>query len=107
MGDKNKQELYNLSSQMMDLFIQDVFSKNEVDLKKAKTKISDEQRESLKKSVDHLKEQVETFIDRQNASKTITEDDAEAKSEPVSPLRERFAKRQKAKAEEDESDSEE
>lgn len=83
----NRNELYNLSNQMIELFIKDIFSKNKTDLEKAKANLSDEQRETLKQSVTHLQGQVESFIHDQNASKTITENDQIKNSASASPLR--------------------
>ena len=75
---------------MIDLFVKDVFTKNKTDLEKAKSNISDDQRESLKESLHHLQTQVESFINDKNASKTITEDDAEKENESLSPLRKKL-----------------
>lgn len=52
-------------------------------------KVSDEQREKLKSTVNQLKEQVEEFLQSQNTKK-ITEN--ETKEEPSSPLREKLKK---------------
>ncbi len=52
-------------------------------------KVSDEQREKLKSTVNQLKEQVEEFLQSQNTKK-ITE--KETKVEPSSPLREKLKK---------------
>lgn len=75
---------------MIDLFVKDVFKKNKTDLEKAKSNISDDQRESLKESLHNLQTQVESFINDKNASKTITEDDAEKENEILSPLRKKL-----------------
>lgn len=75
---------------MIDLFVKDVFKKNKTDLEKAKSNISDDQRESLKESLHNLQTQVESFINDKNASKTITEDDAEKENESLSPLRKKL-----------------
>ncbi len=92
MVQNSRNELYNLSNQMIDLFIKDVFSKNKTDLEKAKSNITDEQRDTLKKSVHHLQEQVESFIYEQNASKTITEKNQTANDAATSPLRKKLSK---------------
>lgn len=89
----NKKELYNLSNQMVEIFISNIFSKNNIDLEEAKSNITDEQRESLKQSVAKLKEQVEEFLYEKNATKTVTEDEVKKKVE--SPLRELFLNRNK------------
>lgn len=87
---------------MIDIFIKDIFSKNNTDLNKVKADISDEQRETLKKSFHQLKGQVEKFIYDKNASKTITEKD-QTNSEAVSPLRGKFFKQKEAKDNTDET----
>jgi len=76
---------------MIDIFIKDVFSKNKAELEKIKMNISEEQRETLKQSVNKLKGQVDDFIFDQNAAKKITEHDQTNSSEPLSPLREKFS----------------
>ena len=89
----NRKELHNLSNQMVELFIKDVFSKNKVSLDEAKAKISDEQRVELRNTFNQLKEQVETFLHEKNAAKTVTEEDEEQNKNTESPLRETFLKR--------------
>lgn len=101
MEKTNKQALHNLSNQVMDLFIKDVFAKNQVDLNEAKKKLSDEQRDSLRQSANYLKEQVDSFIDDQNASQTITEKDNGDSDKAMSPLREQLAKKEAQKKEDD------
>lgn len=96
MAQKNRKELHELSNQMIQLFIKDVFSKNNTDMEKAKKNITDEQRESLKKSLNHLETQVESFLNDKNASKTTTENDQESNDESLSPLREKLMKQTKA-----------
>src|SRR5699024_10435452 len=75
---------------MIDLFVKDAFKKNKTDLEKAKSNISDDQRESLKESLHTLQTQVESVINDKNASKTITEDDDEKENESLSPLRKKL-----------------
>lgn len=87
----NKKELYSLSNQMIELFIKDIFSKNEANIEKAKANISDEQRETLKQTVNRLQSQVESFIYDKDASKTTTEKNEKNTSDPISPLREKFS----------------
>lgn len=100
----NKKELYNLSGQFMDLFISDILAKNKVDVNEAKARISDEQREKLKETVENLKTEVEDFLDS-NGKKTITEKDQETKKE--SPLRERFMRKKEADTSNTESSDQE
>lgn len=86
-----KKELYNLSNQFMDLFISDVLSKNKVNISEAKERMTDEQRDKLKETVENLKNEVERYLDS-NGRKTITEKDQDNKNK-VSPLREKFMKK--------------
>src|SRR5690625_437862 len=90
MTQNKRNQLYKLYNHIIHLFVKDVFTKNKTDLAKAKSNISDDQRESLKESLHHLQTQVEDFINKQNASKTITEDDAEKENETLSPLRKKL-----------------
>ena len=72
----NREQLNELSGQLMDLFVSDLFTKNKVDVEKVKERITDEQRENLKQTVEQLKAQVEGFLE----SKTIiTVEDSEEK----------------------------
>lgn len=98
MNDKQK-ELTSLSNKMVEVFIQNLFSKNNIDTNQVK--LTDEQKESLKQSFFQLKEQVENYV-----NKHITEDDVDAGNveEAISPLRERFLQR---RAQKDNSDEEE
>ncbi len=90
----NRKELHNLSNQMMDIFIKNTFSKNSIDIAKAKSNISEEQKEALKQSVNNLKEQVESFLYEKNATKKVTEDNQDDPSNTTeSPLREMFKKK--------------
>jgi len=90
---------------MIDLFVKDVFTKNKTDLEKAKSNISDDQRESLKESLHNLQTQVESFINDKNASKTITEDDAEKENETLSPLRKKLMEKTEAETNDSTEDS--
>lgn len=98
MNDKQK-ELTSLSNKMVEVFIQNLFSKNNIDTNQVK--LTDEQKESLKQSFFQLKEQVENYV-----NKHITEDDVDSGNveEAISPLRERFLQR---RAQKDNSDEEE
>lgn len=90
---------------MIELFVKDVFTKNQTDLEKATTNISDEQRESLKESLHQLQTQVESFINDQNASKTITEDEAKTEQSSLSPLRQKLMEKTKPDKNESTKDS--
>lgn len=76
---------------MIEIFIKDIFAKNEVDLNNAKLKISEEQREMLRNSVTQLQNQVEEFIYDNNAKKTVTEDN-QNEDNNTSPLRKNILK---------------
>ena len=92
----NREQLNELSGQLMDLFVSDLFTKNKVDVEKVKERITDEQRENLKQTVEQLKAQVEGFLE----SKTIiTVEDSEEKPmvQATNPLREAIIQRKQMK----------
>lgn len=88
MGDK-RPELFKLSNQLIEVYIQDIFARNEVEVDKLKERMTDEQRENLKSTVDMLKEQVDDFLHKQNSKKKVTEESEEVIPK-VSPLREKL-----------------
>jgi len=83
----NKQEdLYNLSNQLLEVFVADIFSKNKLKIEDAKNKITVGQKEKLKETIEQLKGQVEDFLQNRNTKKVVSE---EEDVEPTtSPLRE-------------------
>ena len=85
MGDR-RPELFNLSNQLIEVYVQDIFSRNDVELSKIKERMTDEQRENIKNSVNMLKEQVDDFLQKQSNRKQVTEESEEAKASE-SPLR--------------------
>lgn len=85
MGDR-RPELFNLSNQLIEVYVQDIFSRNDVELSKIKERMTDEQRENIKDSVNMLKEQVDDFLQKQSNRKQVTEESEEAKASE-SPLR--------------------
>jgi spore coat protein W len=93
MGNE-KLNLQEISSTMMQLFVQDILSKNNV-TKENRKPLSDDQKAQLRKVVEDLQAQVDEFV---NASKKKTEQPAE---EPKAPqnvtLREMLRNRQKDK----------
>jgi preprotein translocase subunit SecD len=92
----NREELNGLSSQLMELFVADLFSKNKINVQQVKERITEEQRESLKQTVEQLKAQVEGFLE----SKTVIQvDDSEEKTEghATNPLREAIIQRKQMK----------
>ena len=92
----SREQLNGLSGQLMDLFVSDLFAKNKVDIEKVKERITDDQRENLKQTVEQLKAQVEGFLE----SKTIiTVEDSEEKPMVLAtnPLREAIIQRKQMK----------
>ena len=49
---------------VVDLLVSDVLQKNGVNLENAKNKLSDEQKKALKKLVEELSEQVDSFVNK-------------------------------------------
>lgn len=84
--DDRSPELFKLSNQLIEVYVQDIFARNEVELSKIKERMTDEQRENIKNTVDMLKEQVDDFLHKQNTRKQVTEESEEAKPSE-SPLR--------------------
>lgn len=88
-GKQNERQLHNLSGQLMELFVANLLSKNQVDIQEAKSRITDEQRQYLKATVEKLKTEVEEFLETKTVVKTKAAD--EVKTEKVTnPLREAF-----------------
>lgn len=95
-GKSNKENLYGLSSQLMEAFIADLFTKNQIDKDEAKKRISAEQRENLKQTVEQLKAQVEDFLQTKTTYEAGTAQQKSAKSD-ANPLREAIVKKSKKK----------
>ncbi|MBO1511580.1 hypothetical protein [Metabacillus bambusae] len=72
-----KLNLQEISSTMMQLFVQDIFSKNNISNENKKT-LSDEQKAQLKKVVEDLQAQVDEFV---KGSKEKKEEDPVEKVE--------------------------
>lgn len=90
MEDKNtRDQLYGLSGQLMELFVADIFSKNKVNIEEAKLRMTDEQRENLKKTVEQLKTQVEDFLESKTVLK-VTDTEEKTEGHAPHPLREAF-----------------
>lgn len=92
----HRENLYGLSGQLMEIFIADLFRKNQINTEEAKGRISEEQRESLKKTVEQLKTQVEDFLQTKTTFEADTAESEAVKSD-VNPLREAFLKKSKKK----------
>ncbi|MFD1205408.1 MULTISPECIES: hypothetical protein [Sporosarcina] len=84
-GKMNREQLQGLSGQLMELFVADLFTKNKVNVNEAKSRMTDEQRERLKQTVEQLKVQVEDFLATKNVQ-TVTADEEETVKQ-VHPLR--------------------
>ena len=56
-GEKN-----SVPNKVVDVLVSEVFRKNNVNLDNVKTKLSDEQKESIKQLVEELKGQVDDFL---------------------------------------------
>ncbi len=64
-----------VSNKLIDLLVSDVLQKNGIDLEKAKKRLSEDQKQSLKELVQDLSTQVDTFVKEENASKKKKEQD--------------------------------
>lgn len=99
MVKNTREELQNVSSQFLEIFIQDLFLKNKINTASVKESMSDDQKKRLKETVDNLKIQVEDFLD-----KPVTNTATEMNKEPTSsPLRESFRLKETAEEEIDNS----
>ena len=52
----------NLSNKVIDLMVKDIFQKNNINVEKAKSNISDDQKEMLRELVQDLSQQVDSFL---------------------------------------------
>ena len=52
----------NLSNKVIDLLVKDIFQKNNINIEKAKSNISDGQKEMLRDLVQDLSQQVDGFL---------------------------------------------
>ena len=97
MEDKNtREQLYGLSGQLLELFVADLFAKNKIDVNDAKQRMTDEQRENLKKTVEQLKAQVEGFLETKSVRK-VTAAKNNSEESTVNPLREAVIQRKQKK----------
>lgn len=58
-----------ISNKVVELLVSEVFRKNNVNIDKVKSKLSDEQKQAIKDLVDELKTQVDTFVNEASPSK--------------------------------------
>lgn len=93
---KSREELNGLSGQLMDLFVSDLFSKNKVDIEKVKERITDDQRESLKQTVEQLKTQVEGFLESTTVIQ-VADSTEKTEGQATNPLREAIIQRKQMK----------
>ncbi|MBD7985760.1 hypothetical protein H9649_14315 [Sporosarcina sp. Sa2YVA2] len=93
---KTSEQLEGLSGQLMELFVANLLTKHNVDISNAKKRMTDEQREHLKGTVEKLKEQVEDFLETKTVIKK-TETEANVVGQAESPLRKAFMERRKKK----------
>jgi|SRR5699024_100537 len=103
LANDNQKDLHALSSQMVDLFIKNIFAKNKIN--KNQVNLTDEQKESLKQTFDQLKERVDTYVSKQT---TEADKEEEEQKDPLSPLREKFFQNRQMKetSSDDESNEE-
>ncbi|WP_252504218.1 hypothetical protein [Sporosarcina sp. Marseille-Q4943] len=93
---KTREQLYGLSGQLMELFVADLFSKNKINVEEAKKRMTDEQRERLKETVEQLKTQVEGFLESK-AVRKVTDSQEKTDGQAPHPLREAFMKKKQEK----------
>jgi len=77
---------------MVEIFVKDMFSKYKINTEKAKSRISEEEREKLRNSLTQLQAQVDSLLNEKNTKKTMSEEEV---NDPVSPLREMLMNRRK------------
>ena len=97
MVNKKQEDLYNLSNQLLEVFVADIFSKNKVKVEDAKTRITVAQKEKLKETIDQLKDQVEDFLQNRNTKKVVS--DEEKLEQSTSPLREMLKSKKQTEGE--------
>ncbi|EGQ24111.1 motility protein B [Sporosarcina newyorkensis 2681] len=98
----NRDQLYGLSNQLMELFVSDLFTKNKVSTEETKQRLTEVQKEKLKQTVEQLKTQVEEFLEEKNSQKIITETE-NATDLKSNPLREALLKKTTKKESENEN----
>lgn len=92
----SREQLNGLSSQLMELFVSDLFTKNNVDVQQAKERLSEEQRESLKQTVEQLKAQVDGFLESKAVYK-VTDSAEKTVGQAAHPLRDAIIQKKKMK----------
>ena len=61
----------NLSNKVIDLLVKDIFQKNNINIEKAKSNISDDQKEMLRDLVQDLSQQVDGFLKSVDNNATV------------------------------------
>ena len=82
----NSSQNPNLSNKVIDLLVSDIFNKNNINVEKAKSNISDEQKKMLKELVQDLSQQVDHFLkttDENKSSETETSNQSNNKTKKV------------------------
>lgn len=59
-----------IPNKVVDLLVSEVLRKNGVNLENTKSKLTEEQKQSLKELVEDLKAQVDTFVNQPTTKKT-------------------------------------
>ena len=93
---KTSEQLHSLSGQLMELFVANLLTKNQVDIQETKKRVTEDQRQQLKMTVENLKAQVEDFLENSTVRKT-TESEEDVPGQAVNPLREAFIQRKRQK----------
>ena len=97
MANKRQEDLNNLSNQLLEVFVADIFSKNKVKVEDAKSRITVAQKEKLKETIDQLKDQVEDFLQNRNTKKVVSNE--ENLEQSTSPLREKLKSKKQTEGE--------
>jgi len=97
LANKRQEDLNNLSNQLLEVFVADIFSKNKVKVEDAKSRITVAQKEKLKETIDQLKDQVEDFLQNRNTKKVVSNE--ENLEQSTSPLREKLKSKKQTEGE--------
>ncbi|MED3729422.1 hypothetical protein [Priestia filamentosa] len=101
MGEKNREKLNALSSNLLGIYVSDLFKKQKL------REIPEEKKEQLRALVKDLKEQTDAFLEDMNTTKTVdnkkTTNSATGSTE--SPLQSIMKKRREEKAKKTQEDT--
>ena len=70
----------NLSNKVIDLLVKDIFQKNNINIEKAKSNISDGQKEMLRELVQDLSQQVDGFLKSADNNQQSSENSNKSKA---------------------------